>query len=103
MKQFLCLILVIFLCSSLIECQTTYTKCTMNENCPSGSVCSGGLCKLSFGQPCNGYDSCRTGLKCQGGVCKIIYGFTCSNYPNLCADDMICLNEVCDNDFSMLG
>ena len=52
------------------QCEDCPDCCTLDTDCQSGYVCSGGRCQEETTTPCSTADDCEVGQVCQDGNCK---------------------------------
>ena len=90
-----------------VACVREPTRCSINNQCPVGSVCEGSVCRPI----CSSNDNCLPSEKCDNGVCKPICrrdndcrnGEICEDFicavgckaDTECADSEACVNNKC--------
>ena len=75
--------------SGVCKCTSSLDKCATNEICDSDN----NVCKCGSGSSCAGL---VTGSYCDGSICK------CSATEDACDSGIVCENEMCQGNFSLL-
>jgi basic membrane lipoprotein Med (substrate-binding protein (PBP1-ABC) superfamily) len=93
-------------CTDSTDCQagecdavtlTCTASCAAADECPAGSACVEGKCRIAAG-PCIGPEDCAIGTTCENGVCvpagELTVGEPCSETAQ-CAATLQCVDGLC--------